>query len=83
MFISRLYLNRTLCDILDEMRKLDATKNYSALLGLVEEAQSAGNKMEAKLSDLKDLEHLRQKAKKLEKEIKKLEKKRDRLKEKK
>lgn len=70
-FRSYLYLNRTLCDILDEMRKLDATKNYAPLLGLIEEAQSAGNRMEAKLNDIKDLAEIRQKAKELEKKVEK------------
>ena len=82
-FYSTLFLNRTLCDILEEMRKLDATKNYSALLGLIEEAQSAGNKMESKLSDIKDLATVREDAKEVEKQIKELKKELEVLKEKK
>jgi hypothetical protein len=34
-----MYLNRTLCDVLDEMRKLNETRNYSSLQGLIEEAE--------------------------------------------
>lgn len=74
------YLNRTLCDVLAEMRKCHETRNYSYLLALIEEAQSMGNKMEAGLGDKKDLEYRQAKVITIKKEIKKLEKKRDKLK---
>lgn len=63
------YLNRTLCDVLDEMRKADETKNYSYLTGLIEEAQSMGNRMEDKLETIRDHERLK---KKLKDKLKKL-----------
>ena len=34
-----MYISRTVCDVLHEIRKCDETKNYSYLLGLVEEIQ--------------------------------------------
>ena len=40
---------RTLCDVLDEMRSTYKTRNFASLLGLIEEAQMMGNRMEAKL----------------------------------
>jgi len=45
--------NRTLCSVLDEMRKCYETRNFAPLHGLIEEAQTYGNRMEAKLSDVK------------------------------
>ena len=66
-------LNRTLCDVLDEMRKLDSTKNYSSMLSLIEEAQSMANRMENKLSSVKDLEYIERKLKKKSKELRALE----------
>lgn len=43
------YLARTLCDVLHEMRNCHRTRNYSYLMGLIEEAQMMGNRMEAGL----------------------------------
>jgi len=80
MYRLGLYLNRTLCDVLEEMRKLDETKNYNALAGLIEEAQSMGNRMEAKLGDVNDLKRVREESKRLGKEIRKREKKLKKLK---
>ena len=48
------YLNRTLCDVLEEMRKCDKTRNYAPMSALIEEVQIMGNRMEAKLADRKD-----------------------------
>ena len=67
--------NRTLCAVLEEIRKVHETRNYSYLLSLVEEAQTMGNRMEAGLWDKNDYERVR-------KEVKELKKKRDRLKKK-
>lgn len=64
--------NRTLCDVLDELRKCHETRNYSALLGLVEEAQSMGNRMEAVLQDRQDVKLWTEKRRKLKAEIKSL-----------
>ena len=49
------FVNRSLCDVLEEMRKCFETRNFSPLLGLIEEAQSMGNRMEAAISDKKDI----------------------------
>lgn len=80
--MSYYYLNRTLCDVLDEMRKLHESRNYSSMLGLIEEAQSMANRMEAKLNDVKDCDRLRKDIKKLRDEIKVLEDKKEKLEEK-
>lgn len=53
-----MYLIRTMCDVLLEIREMHKTHNYSYLLGLVEEAQSMANRMEAKLIQIKDIEKL-------------------------
>jgi len=52
------WVNRSLCDVLEEMRKCFETRNFAPLLGLIEEAQSMGNRMEAGVSDKKDLAKL-------------------------
>ena len=67
--------NRYLCSVLDEMRECTKTLNFSYLLGLIEEAQTLANRMEAKLYDLKDLERLHDDIKDLKKKKKKLEEK--------
>lgn len=68
------YLNRTICDVLEEMRKLDQTKNYSSLLALIEEAQSMANRMESKLHDISDLDEVTEELKEKRKQLKKLRK---------
>jgi prefoldin subunit 5 len=65
-------LSRTLCSVLEEMRKAHETRNFSYLLSLIEEAQSMGNRMEAALSDIKDLEMLRKEIKQAKKDLEKL-----------
>ena len=49
------WLNRTMCDVLEEMRKCNETRNFAPLLGLIEEAQSMANRMEAALGDKRDI----------------------------
>ena len=66
--------NRYLCDVLSEMRKCVKTLNFSYLLGLIEEAQTLANRMEARLFEIKDYERLHKEIKDLEKKKKKLEK---------
>ena len=75
--------NRTLCDVLEDMRKASKTKNFSYMDGLIEEAQLMGNRMEAGLWDQKDVESLREKLGKLKKEVKTLEAKKASLQKKK
>lgn len=81
MSFERFYLNRTICCVLEEMRSLDKTKNYSSLLGLIEEAQTMANRMEAGLEYKKDIESFYNKKKELRKQLLKLEKEIDDLKE--
>ena len=64
--------NRTLCGVLDEMRKAHETHNYSYILGLIEEVQSMGNRMEAGLYDKGDLEALHKQIKELHQQRKAL-----------
>ncbi|MBW2559281.1 MAG: hypothetical protein JRE40_00350 [Deltaproteobacteria bacterium] len=68
------WINRTLCDVLDELRKCYKTHNYSYMLGLIEEAQSMGNRMEAAIGDLNDIESNREESAKLKKACKALRK---------
>ena len=68
-------LNRSLCDVLQEMRDCHKTRNYSYLPGLIEEAQSMGSRMESALWDQKELRTLQADISKLKKKKKKLEKK--------
>ena len=56
------------------MRKCVKTLNFSYLISLIEEGQSMGNRMEAKLETMKEYESLL-------KEIKRLEGIRDKLRE--
>lgn len=66
------YPNRTLCDVLKEMRACYKTRNFCPLLGLIEEAQSMGNRMEAGLEDLRDLKDIRKTIKEKREELIKL-----------
>lgn len=74
--------NRYFCSVLAEMRTCHEVGNYSGLLGLIEELQTLGNRMEASLYDKKDMHKAHGEVRKLKKEIKKLEKKKKKLKEK-
>lgn len=49
-----MWLARTLCDVLEECRKTTQTLNFSYLLGLLEEAQTMANRMEAGLEEKGD-----------------------------
>jgi|TARA_Y100000296_G_C5021960_1_gene180282 hypothetical protein len=64
--------NRLLCDVFSEMRNCVKTLNFSYLPGLIEEAQSLGNRMEAHLYDIKDFNRLHKDIKALKKKKKKL-----------
>ena len=79
-------LNRSVCEVLDEMRKCYETHNFSYLLGLIEEVQSMANRMEAKIQDVNDFNHLQQRYRDLKREcmdlqecISELEKKKENL----
>ena len=69
-FYEYYHLSRTLCNVLEEMRDCHKTRNYASLLSLIEEAQSMGNRMEAKLDTIKDLKRMEDKLRKLRKELK-------------
>lgn len=74
------YPHRTICDILEEMRKCYDTRNFSHLLGLIEEAQSMANRMETSLEEKKDVKDWTKLRSKLIKEIKELEIKKKKVK---
>ena len=67
------YPNRTMCAVLDEMRNCYKSRNFAGLLGLVEEAQTMANRMEASLWDQREIKDLRNEIKKLEKKKQELE----------
>lgn len=73
------YLNRTLCDVLEEMRTCFKTYNFAPMLALIEEAQMMGNKMEAGLNDKHDVEKMESRKNELVKEIRELREKRKAL----
>lgn len=64
--------NRTLCDVLEEMRKCHESRNYAYLLSLIEEVQTFGNRMEAALSNQKDFTQMDEALHKLKKQYKPL-----------
>ena len=66
--------NRLLCDVLDEMRECVKTSNFSYLSGLIEEAQTLANRMESRLYDMKDYDHLLDDIRDLKKKKKNLKK---------
>jgi uncharacterized protein YlxW (UPF0749 family) len=74
--------NRYLCDILAEMRTTIKTLNFGMLLGLIEEVQTAGNRMEAALEDNRDASYLPADIRRLKREKKKLKKEIEELEEK-
>ncbi len=66
------YPNRTVCDVLSEMRECYKTHNFSYMLGLIEEVQSMANRMESALSDKGDVRKWVLRRQELKDEIKKL-----------
>lgn len=81
-----MYPNRTLCQVLEEMRTCCETLNFSYLKGLIEEIQVMGNRMESALYDKKDIkdmlidkEELEKEIDQLREEIEKLKNKRNKL----
>lgn len=80
--------NRTLCDCLHEMRAIldkigfwNYKKSIQILGSLIEEVQTYGNRMEAGLSDKRDISEFYDDRKKLIVEIEALEKKKAELEE--
>ena len=70
---------RFICTVLNEMRELDKTKNYSCLLSLIEEVQILANRMEAGLERFRSIKEAEKHIKQLKKEIKELEEKKEKL----
>ena len=66
--------NRLLCTVLEEMRDCVKTLNFSYLSGLIEEAQSLASRMESRLYDMKDYDHLLDDIRDLKKKKKNLKK---------
>ncbi len=64
--------NRLVCSVLEEMRACIKTANYSYLPGLIEEAQTMVNRMEAAIGNADDVKHMIEERAKLKVEIKKL-----------
>ena len=67
--------NRVICSVLEEMRQAYETRNFSYLLGLIEEAQSMANVMEAAIYDIQDIKRFKKERAELRKEIEELRKK--------
>lgn len=67
-----MWINRTLCAVLEEMRKCHETHNYSYMPGLIEEAQTMANRMEAGLGNKEDVEQMERTRTRLKAEIKAL-----------
>lgn len=66
--------NRTVCSVLESMRKCYETRNFAGLLGMIEECQYLANKMEAALSDKADIREWSTKREELKREMKGLKK---------
>lgn len=77
------YGTRTLCSILENMRSLNKTRNYSYLSSLIEEAQYRAERMENALEayggEWGGVIEMEKKRIKLKKEIKKLKDKKEKL----
>ena len=73
------YPNRYICSVLSEMRSCYKTRNFAHLPGLIEEAQTMANRMEAHLDQAKEYFKLRDDCRKLSEEIKKLKKEKESL----
>lgn len=69
-----LWFERTACDVLEEMRKINEVRNYSSLAGLIEELQSMCNRMECHLAVNKKYTELLDEVKELDKKAKQLKK---------
>ena len=71
------HVNRTVCDVLEEMRKCYEVRNFSYVPSLIEELQVMGNRMEAKLHDYAAIRDAHAEIKRLKKEIKQLKEEKD------
>lgn len=62
--------SRYLCDVLEDMRKMHETRNFSGLMGSIEQAQVMASRMEAALGDKRTIEQYDKDAAKLNRDIK-------------
>jgi DNA repair exonuclease SbcCD ATPase subunit len=62
--------NRYMCDVLDDMRKMYKTRNFSGFLGSVEQLQVMAYRMEAALGDKKSIEGYDEEAARLGRDLK-------------
>ena len=67
-------LNRYVCEVLEEMRTCTKTLNFAIIPSLIEEVQTMVNRMEMTLSDMKDLESLKDTIREKKEELEKIEK---------
>jgi len=67
--------NRLVCNVLDEMRECNKTRNFSYLDGLIEEVQTLVNRMEGKLLDNKELGELDERIREAKADLKRLKQK--------
>ena len=67
-------LNRYVCEVLEEMRTCTKTLNFAVIPSLIEEVQTMANRMEMALSDMKDLETLKDDIHEKKEELKVLQK---------
>jgi len=74
---------RYLCDVLNEMRTCFKIRNFCNLPGLIEEAQTLANRMEAALSNHKSYEYWHRKYKQEKAEFARLRRETDKLRKKK
>lgn len=69
-----MWVKRTWCSILEELRECYKTRNFAPMMGLLEELQTAGNRMEAGLEQKADLKDWDEEWHQRKKEIKALRK---------
>lgn len=62
--------SRFLCDVLDDMRKMYETRNFSGLMGAIEDAQRMASRMEAALGDRRTIEDYDTEASTLNRQLK-------------
>lgn len=67
--MSDFYPTRYICSVLNEMRECCKTLNFSYLGGLIEEAQTLANRMEAKLEESRDIRNAEERKEELQKEL--------------
>lgn len=71
------WAHRTMCDVFEEMRSCVETLNFSYLSGLIEEGQAYANRMEAKLSDVREYGDMKDRYKAMREAVEKAESKKE------